>query len=884
MSIWSRVANVFRGERTGREIDEEFAAHIQAAIDAGRDPQEARKAFGSALRQREASLDIRLLGWLDSLRADVIYGWRLLWKEKAASAVAILSLGLAIGSCVGAFRIIDALLLRPLPIREPERLYVLLQKGAGPDGKPRSTASTEYPLYNQLRAAAGNQADLIAISYATRRDLTYGSDEDNEKAYVQYVSGSMFEQFGVGPALGRVLNENDDLKPGAHPVAVLSYDYWTRRFGGDPAVLGRKFRMDTMEYEVIGVAGRAFTGTEPGTITGIFLPTMMNPRVTQPTAAWLRTFVRLKPGASAQRVRDLLSPAFQAHQEEQAKGFKGWPKDRLQAFLSNRLVIEPAAAGVSGLQDDYRIALAALGALVSLILLIACANLANLMTARASARAREMALRVAIGAGRWRLVQLVMAESAWIALCGAALGGAFAWWSAPLVVGMINPADHPVRLVLPADLRVLGFAAALAAGVTILFGLGPAVRASAVRPASALKEARGTRSRHRLMHALIAAQVAVCFLVLFDTGLFTATFARLSNLPTGFVAEGVIHAVTVTSARQSQTVLLWQQVAQQLRSLPRVEAVALAEFPLLSGSMEGGFVAVDGGQPGGALVRFLSVTPGWFDTMKIPFLSGQDFGETDAGPGIAIVNQTFANTYFNGENPIGRSFNTNRDRGMRCRIVGVVRDSRYDEMRGPIPPVVYLPFRAVDASGRFRKTWGAAFALRVSGANPLALAPLLRREIMRAGPGFLVSRIVPQTELAEQQTMRERLLALLASFFAAVALLLAGIGLYGVLGYSLIERRRELGIRMAIGAPSHDIVRRATVNGLAMVAAGAAAGLSLALLSMPYIESLLYGVKPTDPARFVLPAAILFAAALAASIPAAIGAVRIDPVETLRAD
>jgi len=881
MSIWSRVANVFRGERTGREIDEEFAAHIQAAIDAGHDPKEARRAFGSALRQREASLDIRLLGWLHSLRADVIFGWRLLWKAKAPSAVAILSLGLAIGSCVGAFRIIDALLLRPLPIREPERLYVLQEKGMGPDGKPRTTASTEYPLYRQMRAAAGNQADLIAISYATRRDLTYGSDEETEKAYVQYVSGSMFEQFGVWPALGRVLTENDDLEPGAHPVAVLSYDYWARRFGGDPGVLGRKFRMTGVEYQVVGIAGRAFTGTEPGTITGIFLPTMMAGGVTDPYSGWFRTFVRLKPGAAAQRVRDALSPVFQAYHEEQAKGFKGWPKDRLQALLSNRLVIEPAAVGVSGLQDDYRTALAALGALVALILMIACANLANLMTARASTRAREMALRVAIGAGRWRLVQLVMAESAWIAFCGAAIGGALAWWSAPLVVSMINPADHPVRLVLPADLRVLGFAAALAAGVTVLFGLGPAVRASAVRPASALKEARGTRSRHRLMHALIAAQVAFCFLVLMDTGLFTATFARLSNQPTGFAADGVIHAVT---AARGQSVLHWQQVAQQLRSLPRVEAVALADFPPLSGSMMGGFVAINGGQPGGALVRFLSVSPGWFDAMKIPFLGGQDFAETDAGPGIAIVNQTFANVYFHGENAIGRIFDTNRDHGMRCRILGVVRDSRYDEMRGPIAPVVYLPFQSVDAQGRPRAPTGAAFVLRISGPNPLALAPLVRREIMHARPGFLVSRIVPQTELVEQQTMRERLLALLASFFAGVALLLAGIGLYGVLGYALVERRRELGIRLAVGAPARDIVRLATVDGLTMVVAGAAAGLGLAFLSMRYLEPLLYGVKATDPARVVLPAAILFAAALAASVPAAISAVRIDPVETLRAD
>jgi predicted permease len=502
--------------------------------------------------------------------------------------------------------------------------------------------------------------------------------------------------------------------------------------------------------------------------------------------------------------------------------------------------------------------------------------------AKASAHAREMALRVAIGAGRRRLVQLMLAESAVIALSGAALGGAFAWWSAPQVVSRINPPDHPVRLVLPPDLRVLGFAVALAAVVTILFGVGPAVRASAVDPAAVLKGGSGAPARRRMMHVLIAAQVAFCFLVLFDTSLFTATFDRLSNRPTGFAAGGVMNVIT--ASRPPQSVGEWQQVAEQLRSLPGVEAVALAGFPPLSGSMEGGFVAVAGGQPGGALVSFLSVSPSWFAAMKIPFLSGRDFADNDASPDVAIVNQTFANLYFNGENPVGRSFDTNRDRGMHCRIVGIVRDSRYQEIRGPIPPVVYLPFRKVDANGQLRTTGGAAFVVRASGPNPAALAPMLRREITRARPGFLVSRIVSQTELVEQQTIRERLLATLASFFAVVALLLAGIGLYGVLRYSVVQRRRELGIRIAIGAPVRDIARRAAAAGLAMVLAGAVTGLALALLSARYIESLLYAVKASDPAPLVVPALVLFAAALVASIPAAIGAVRIDPVEMLRAE
>jgi predicted permease len=819
---------------------------------------------------------------LDSLRADVVFGWRLLWKSKATSTAAVVSLGLAIGSCVAAFRIIDALLWRPLPIREPARLHALYRNGIGPDGRPRSSSSFEYPLFAQMRDAAAPMADLVAVSYATRRDLTYSTDEETEKAYVQWVSGTMFDRFGVAPALGRVLTANDDLKPGANPVAAISYDYWTRRFGSDPGVVGRKLRMGAIQYEVVGVAGRAFTGTEPGTITDVFLPAMMNEAVTQSNSSWLRTFALLKPGVAGSAVRDAVSPVFQAFQQEMARGIKSWPKERLEQFLRNYLTVEPAATGVSNLQESYRVALTALGVLVSLILLIACANLANLLMAQGTARAREMALRVAIGAGRGRLLQLVLVESALVAIAGAALGGVFAWRAAPVVVGMINPPDHPVRLVLSADARVLGFAALAAVAATMLFGLGPALRASATRPAEAMRQGRGSSSRRRAMHALVAAQAAFCFLVLFDARLFTATFERLSKQPTGFTAEGVVNVVT--SALPAKTVTEWQQAAEQLRSVPGVESVAVAGFPLLSGSMEGGFVSVNGGPPGQALVSFVPVSPTWFETMRIPMVGGGGFDERDQWPGVAVVNETFAKLYFHGEDPVGKSFDTNKNGGAHVRIAGVARDARYSEMRGPIPPVVYLPFRSVDAEGRPRKLRDASFVVRVAGGSAAAEGPMLRRAVSRAGAGFLVSRVVPETELVEQQTIRERLLATLASFFAGTALLLAAIGLYGVLQYSVAQQRRELGIRIAVGAPAREVVRRATANGLGMMAVGAAAGLGLARISGRFIESLVYGVKATDLATVGWPAAVLLVAAVAACVPAAVAALRIDAAEMLRAE
>jgi len=277
MSFWSRIANVFHGDRLSRDIDEEVQSHIEEAIEHGRDSAEARREFGSALRYREESRDVRLIAWLDSLRADAIFGWRQLVKRKVTSVAAILSLALAIGACTGAFRLIDALLLRPLPVKNPQQLYALARAGIGFDGKPATFDGWAYPNFRLMRAAVKDQAELLAISYAERMDLTFKSDPEMEKAYVQYVSGWMFGTFGLRPVMGRLLTESDDLKPGAHPYAVLSYDYWTHRFNQDPKAIGRTFRMGDTLYEIVGVAPERFTGTETGTVTGIFVPTMMHP-------------------------------------------------------------------------------------------------------------------------------------------------------------------------------------------------------------------------------------------------------------------------------------------------------------------------------------------------------------------------------------------------------------------------------------------------------------------------------------------------------------------------------------------------------------------------------------------------------------------------------
>jgi predicted permease len=863
-----------------REIDEELQSHIDEALARGRDPAEARRAFGSALSKREESRDIRLLAWLDSLRADAIFGWRQLMKRKVTSAAAILSLALAIGACTSAFRLIDALLLRPLPVANPEQLYAILREGNSlVDDKPARADMWAYPSFRLMRAAVKDQAELLAISYSARFDLTYKSDPEMEKATVQYVSGWTFDSFGLRPSAGRLLTENDDLKPGAHPVAVLSSDYWKRHFVQDPQVIGRTFRMGDTLFEIVGVGPETFTGTETGTVTDIFLPTMMHPGATHSDWTWMRTLARVRAGVALEPLRARLDATSRAFEEERAKGFTGMTRESINRFLAQKVVLEPASAGASGLQQDYRMSLVAMGVLVALVLLIACANVANLMTAQAASRAREMALRVSIGAGRWRLVQLVLVESFWLALLAAALGAGFAWWSAPFVVSRINPPDNPARLFLPADGRVLAFGLALTLGVTLLFGLAPALRASAIKPASALKGGSDPHARGRLMHALIAVQVAFCFLVLFVAGLFAATFDRLSHQPMGFSTERLLTLETV--AERAEPPVFWEQVADRLRAVPGVETVALSGWALLSGGGWNGFVSVNGAPPGPILAYFLSVSPGWMDAMRIPFVDGRDFRANDASPGAAIVNETFVKQFFPGRSPIGQSIAKG---GNVYQVVGIVRDAPYRDIHEPIPPSVYVPFHSVDGKGAVQPVRGGTLIVRTLSANPLALAATLRREVPRARPEFRVSNIRTQADLVRAQTLRERLLAMLALFFAAVALLLAGIGLYGVLDYSVLQRRREIGIRMAIGAQAGDIARRVTADVLRMVLAGAIAGFAAGMASERYIGALLYQVKATDLLMLALPSAVILAVAFLAALPAVFHAVRIDPVAMLRSE
>lgn len=884
----ARFCALFTRQRDERRLAEELEQHLAMAIEdnlrAGLSNAEANReaklAFGSVQATVEAYRDQRTLRWLESLASDAVSGWRQLKKHRTASAAAVLSLALATGASIAAFRVMDALFWRPLPVANPHQLYSLARVGIGYDGKPTEMDAWSYPSFQRLRGVVQGQAELLAVSFSGRMDITYHSDQEMEKASVQYVSGSLFRSFGLNPALGRLLTEDDDRKPGSHPYAVLSNEYWARRLGSDPQVVGRTFRYGERLFEIVGVAPGRFTGTEPGLPIDIFLPAMMHPGVGRDDAVWLRPLARIPSDAALERLRQKLESASRGFEQERMDRAIGSSKKGIDWLTKMALLMRPAASGASPLQRNYRQSLLILALLVILIFLITCVNLTNLMTARAASRAREMALRVSIGAGRWRLIQMALVESTILACVGVSTGTMFSAWAAPAVVSHINLADNPVRLAMPADMRVLMFGVLLTFGVVLSLGLIPALRAAGVDPIIALKGGENPQSRRRGMNALIAVQVAFCFLVLFLAGVFASTFERLSNRPLGFSVERILNLETI--AQREQPPVFWQQVADRLRATTGVESVSLASWALLGGVSSNGYISIKGQPANPNPAYFHGIAPEWLKVMKIPLVDGRDFRPGDSSPGSAIVNETFAREFFNGENPIGRSFA--RSERSTYQIVGLVKDVPYRSLREPILPVAYVPFQTADASGAPRPIRFGRFIVRTTVGDPLPLAAVLRREIAQARPDFRVSNIVTQKELVLAQTVRERLLAMLAIFFAAVAALLAGIGLYGVLDYSVFQRRREIGIRLAIGAQGAEIARLVTKEILVMVFIGAAVGLGLGLASGRYIESLLYQVKVTDFNILAIPSLTILCLALLAALAPVLRAVRIDPVAILRSE
>ncbi len=888
-----RLLGTLRRRRADADLQAELLAHAElAAADAARRAAGAPSAAHAdgalaVTHAMDALRDRRGLPWLHALSADIVFGWRQLNAHRVVSLAAILSLGLAMGATTAAFRLVDAVLLRPLPVDHPERLAFAITTFIDAQRRVDYYDSWDYPTYRRYVELVGDRADLLVIGSSHQVEMLVGGAAEPERVNRQFYSGNVFGVFGLQPALGRLFGPADDRTPGGHPIAVLAHDYWRRRFDADPRVLGSSIRIGQQSYQVIGVAPAGFTGTEPGRSADVFVPALMNVEPLDVVGwGWFRLWIRPRSGVTAAAVEQILQADFARRQRDDLKNLpRDAPRQRIEALLSQHVSLLPAASGASGTQKTFRRPLVVLAGLIAAMLLIACVNVANLLNGQALARRREMALRVSIGAGRWRLIRLMLVESALLALLASTLGAFFGWWAAPFVVSMLSSDQDPVRLAMGLDWRVVSFGVALTAVVTLVFGVLPAFRAAAIAPGDVLKGGGRVTGHRRLTRTLIGAQTAFCVLVLFVSVLFVGTFTQLARFPLGFRAEGLL-VVDAEAKKSPAGDTRWAQVADEVRGLPGITSVARARWAPLVGSRWRMDVRVPGQQPLPEPPHFMAVAPGYFSTMEIPLVAGRDLrpGElpvdidADGRPrdGVGVVDQAFARAYFGGRSPVGErvTVQVRPHVPASLEIVGLVGDAVYSNLRDPLRPTVYLP---ADQQA------GATLLVRTAG-DAAALVPTMRRTLAKARPDARIRTIATQQELVRRQVIRERLLATLSVFVATVALLLSAIGLYGVLHHAVVLQQRQIGIRMALGAGAARVVRHVTGGLLAAVAAGAVIGLGGGLLLGHLIESLLFRVGATDVAVLGTPIAVLAAAAAAAALPPAIRAARIDPARTLRAE
>ena len=891
MSWLSRLTNAFRPDRLDDELAEELRFHLEAraaeAVRRGINPREAarqaRLRLGNELHARESSRDTRLIAWLESLLKDVRFGFRVLRKDKGVTAAALASLALAIGASLAAFALLDALLLRPLPVYRPERLIRLTTTD---ESDPHPNQTFNYPLFERCRQATRGKLDLFAMTNQHPEPVVFaGSGGRQEKARVQYASGNALPSLGIRPALGRLLTPDDDLRPGAHPVAVASYNFWMRRFAGDPSVLGRWFRDGTRQFQIVGVAEKGFTGVEPGISTDLWVPAMMwwNPKdLASSNSYWFSVLGTLRPGASAEAVQPSLQALYSQFLRERAADFRAdESRTVVDRFERGRLQVLPAPNGPSRLRETFARPLWILAAVAGLLLLIACSNLANLFTARALAREREMALRISIGAGRARLMRQLLVEGLLLAGAASVLAAGFAAIAAPAIVRLLSRSDSQVYLNLHPDWRMTAFLLFSCTAAALLFALLPALRASGVSPHQALKSGGAKLSAQTsALRPMVAAQIAFSFVVLFLSGLLLLSFRQLMRVDLGFDQRRVLLVDVATANPEpfsDQTPagrIAAMQLRDRIRELPGVRNAAMCEFGFFTGSWMTEDVRVPGRVPGDDSVNVVPVSPGFLATLGVPLLAGRSFTPSDvtSARSVVLVNRAFARRYFPGEDPVGKRFAfAMKDRDLPLDIVGLVQDVRLQSVRDPAPPAVFEPLRGLSGT----------LAVRTDG-DPWKLLPLVRRQIGGFGHAASAGNATLQSTLVDDALLRERLLALLAAFFALAALALAGVGLYGVLSYSVVRRTREIGIRIALGARQSSVVRLVIREIGAVAAIGLAAGLVFGRLLARPVESLLYEVKPGNFWTLALPLALLLAAAALAAFRPAWRAAGVDPAVALR--
>jgi predicted permease len=833
---------------------------------------------------------------MDDLRLDLRQALRSFAKNPAFTAVVVLTLALGIGANTAIFSLMDQVLVRLLPVKDAQRL-VLLDGPGSFSGRTSSHSNTfipmSHPMFERLRDGNTVFAGMLA-EYTTSIHLGEGGQTDDVRA--DLVSGTYFETLGLAPAAGRLFTREDDRVAGGHPVVVLGHGFWTRRFAADRGVIGRTVRVNDHPMTVVGVGPPGFHGIEVGESVDVYVPLAMQQQV-QPTwpkalgdwrTRWLTVVGRLKDDVSLPHATAAVNVLYGQLLQEDLATVKA-PSDRFRiAFLQKRLRLGPAGRGTSGLRDNAETPLLVLMGMVGLVLLIACANVANLLMARASSRQKEIAVRLALGASRARLVRQLLVESMVFSLAGGALGVAFAVWTGTLMLRAL-PSEQAARvLTAEPDLRVGLFALVLALLTGIIFGLVPALQSTRPQLAPTLKSetaaVMGGTAPLRFRKGLVVAQVALSLLLLIGAGLFTRSLINLRSLNPGFEPERLL-TFSVNPALSGYDVprrlSLFKRLQDDLAAEPGVTSASLAEEPLMTDSNTSSTVKVDGyeaKEDEDMNPNFNSVAPGFFATMGIPLLSGRDFtdGDVRETPQVAVVNEAFARYFYGSQSPIGRRFaRGRRSETFPITIVGVVRDSKAASLREKTIRFVYVPYTQAEAIGQMT-------CYVRSSLDPVSLGGRIRALVRQADAGLPVTDMKTMRATIRESLFVDRMVASLSAAFGFLATLLAAVGLYGVMSYAVSLRTREIGIRVALGAERRAVLlmvlKEVAVLALAGVAIGLPSGYGLGRL----VESQLFGMNARDPLTFALATAtLLVSAMLAGYIPAA-RATRVDPLVALR--
>lgn len=823
---------------------------------------------------------------------DLSFALRTFKNAPLFVAVAVLSLAFGIGANTAIFTLTDQVLVRMLPVKQPEQLVLLSAIGRH-YGSNQGWNRISYPMYQDFR---DHNTVFNGMFCFRETDMSLNYAGHTERVAGELVSGNYFPVLGVNAAIGHLFTADDDKFQGSHPVAVLSYGYWQRRFAGNPAVIGQKLIINGYPFTVIGVSQPGFSGTDPGYAPQVRVPVTMSMKIAHyldlndRRSRWVTAFARLKPGISIKEAKASIQPFF--HQilqmEVKQKEFAKASPYMRQAFLKMSMDVLPASKGRSYLRRQFSKPLLVLMATVALVLLIACANVANLLIARATSRQKEIAVRLALGSGRRRIIRQLLVESLLLSIAGGIAGVALAVWTDRALIGLLPPSSVPLTISSTPDWRILAFAFAISVVTGIAFGLVPALQSTRPDIAGTLKDQAGAvlgGASTNTRKSLVIAQIALSLLLLIGAGLFIRSLQKLKELDPGFRATNLLAFKvdpTLNGYPTERTKMFYTHLKENLEGLPGVDSAGLAVMPVMEGDEWDQWVTIDSYSPKtGELPdpHMNFVSPDYFKTLEITLLAGRDIRRSDTlgAPNVCIVNEAFAKKYFGAINALGHKIGMGIDPGTKTDIavVGVSRNTKYEGMRDEIPTEVFRPYQQLDFA-----TGITAYVRTTQNPNQIFLS--IRKRVHDLDPNLPVFDMITLEKQVENSLVTERLVALLSSGFGFLATALASIGLYGVMAYTVARRTREIGIRMAVGAARADVLWLVMREVLMLLAIGVAIALPASWLLSQSVQSQLYGIPPTDPVSIASATLTIAAVAILAGYMPALRATRVDPMRALR--